>query len=129
MIPVRAAAEVVWHGQLSARPWGVAYAIAPILGAFLGVVAAHTMCGLPLMRLSANGRLTPGESLAGAGTAGRQTCGSWRWPLALDLRGASADPQRNAATDVLCDIRWNLDLFEQRSVRCAQALATGVPTR
>jgi len=39
------------------------YVLAQIFGAFVGVVAAHAMFGLPLLQVSAHVRSTPGEGL------------------------------------------------------------------
>ena len=51
-----------WQGQLPARVC-VAYVLAQVLGAFVGVVVAHAMFGLPLLQMSAHLRPTTGEGL------------------------------------------------------------------
>ena len=51
-----------WQGQLPTRACAV-YLLAQVLGAFVGVVAAHAMFGLPLLQVSTHVRSTPGEGL------------------------------------------------------------------
>ena len=50
----------VWEGRLALRHLA-AYVLAQICGAFLGVVAAHAMFGMPIIQVSAHVRPTPGE--------------------------------------------------------------------
>ena len=50
----------VWNGHLSRRN-GVVYILAQIGGAFVGVVAAHAMFGLPIVQMSAHLRPSLGE--------------------------------------------------------------------
>ena len=50
----------VWNGHLSRRN-GVVYVLAQIGGAFVGVVAAHAMFGLPIVQRSAHLRPSLGE--------------------------------------------------------------------
>jgi glycerol uptake facilitator-like aquaporin len=52
----------VWEGKLTLRACA-AYVLAQVLGAFVGVVAAHAMFGLPLLQVSTHLRSTPGEGL------------------------------------------------------------------
>jgi glycerol uptake facilitator-like aquaporin len=52
----------LWEGRLAARQ-AVVYLSAQISGAFIGVVAAHAMFGLPLVQISAHTRPTLGEGL------------------------------------------------------------------
>ena len=52
----------MWEGRLSARH-GVVYVLAQISGAFMGVIAAHAMFGLPIIQSSAHNRPTLGEGL------------------------------------------------------------------
>ena len=52
----------VWQGQLPLRI-GLVYALVQVAGAFVGVLAAHAMFGLPLLQVSAHLRPTPGEGL------------------------------------------------------------------
>jgi glycerol uptake facilitator-like aquaporin len=51
-----------WHGTLAPRRLGI-YIGAQMLGALLGVAAAHAMFGLPLLQLSRHVRPTLGEGL------------------------------------------------------------------
>ena len=51
-----------WQGKLTLRACA-AYVLAQVLGAFVGVVAAHAMFGLPLLQVSTHLRSTPGEGL------------------------------------------------------------------
>jgi len=51
-----------WQGQLPARTCAM-YVLAQLFGAFVGVVTAHAMFGLPLLQVSAHVRSTPGEGL------------------------------------------------------------------
>lgn len=51
-----------WQGKLALRTCA-AYVLAQVLGAFVGVVAAHAMFGLPLLQVSTHLRSTPGEGL------------------------------------------------------------------
>ena len=55
----------MWEGRLPARH-GVIYVLAQISGAFMGVVAAHAMFGLPIIQSSAHLRPTLGEGLGEA---------------------------------------------------------------
>jgi glycerol uptake facilitator-like aquaporin len=50
------------QGKLALRACA-AYVLAQVLGAFLGVVAAHAMFGLPLLQVSTHLRSTLGEGL------------------------------------------------------------------
>lgn len=52
----------VWNKTLSIGACG-AYILAQLVGAFVGVMAAHAMFGLPLLQVSAHLRPTPGEGL------------------------------------------------------------------
>jgi glycerol uptake facilitator-like aquaporin len=52
----------VWRGQLPLRA-GLVYALVQIAGAFVGVLAAHAMFGLPPLQISVHLRPTPGEGL------------------------------------------------------------------
>jgi glycerol uptake facilitator-like aquaporin len=52
----------MWEGRLPARH-GVVYVSAQISGAFMGVVAAHAMFGLPIIQSSTHLRPTLGEGL------------------------------------------------------------------
>jgi glycerol uptake facilitator-like aquaporin len=52
----------LWEGRLT-RHQGAVYILAQLGGAFAGVVAAHTMFGLPAMQISARVRPTLGEGL------------------------------------------------------------------
>jgi glycerol uptake facilitator-like aquaporin len=52
----------VWQKTLSVGACG-SYILAQLVGAFVGVVAAHAMFGLPLSQVSAHLRPTPGEAL------------------------------------------------------------------
>ena len=52
----------VWNGCFSIRN-GIAYVLAQVGGAFLGVAAAHAMFGLPIIQISAHVRPTLGEGL------------------------------------------------------------------
>ena len=51
-----------WEGTLKARACA-AYVLAQVVGAYLGVAAAHAMFGLPIIQISAHLRPTPGEGL------------------------------------------------------------------
>ena len=51
-----------WRKTLNARACG-SYILAQVVGAFVGVLAAHAMFGLPLLQVSAHMRHTPGEGL------------------------------------------------------------------
>jgi len=51
-----------WEGTLKARACAV-YVLAQIVGAYLGVAAAHAMFGLPIIQISGHLRPTPGEGL------------------------------------------------------------------
>jgi glycerol uptake facilitator-like aquaporin len=51
-----------WQRTLGARACS-AYILAQVIGAFVGVIAAHAMFGLPLLQVSAHLRPTPGEGL------------------------------------------------------------------
>lgn len=52
----------LWEGRLPARN-AVVYMSAQVSGAFIGVVAAHAMFGMPLIQISAHNRPTLGEGL------------------------------------------------------------------
>jgi glycerol uptake facilitator-like aquaporin len=52
----------MWEGRLPARHAAV-YMSAQVSGAFIGVVAAHAMFGLPIVQISAHNRPTLGEGL------------------------------------------------------------------
>ena len=52
----------MWNGHLSRRN-GVVYVLAQIVGAFVGVAAAHAMFGLPLSQISTHVRTSMGEGL------------------------------------------------------------------
>jgi glycerol uptake facilitator-like aquaporin len=52
----------VWQKTLSVRACG-SYVLAQLVGAFVGVIAAHAMFGLPLLQVSAHLRPTLGEGL------------------------------------------------------------------
>jgi glycerol uptake facilitator-like aquaporin len=52
----------MWEGRLPARH-AVIYVSAQFSGAFMGVVAAHAMFGLPIVQISARTRPTLGEGL------------------------------------------------------------------
>jgi glycerol uptake facilitator-like aquaporin len=51
-----------WEGKLALHACAV-YILAQLLGAFVGVVAAHAMFGLPLLQVSSHLRSTAGEDL------------------------------------------------------------------
>jgi len=51
-----------WQGKLTPRECAT-YIAAQVLGAFVGVLAAHAMFGLPLLQISTHLRSTPGEGL------------------------------------------------------------------
>ena len=51
-----------WKRQLTARDCGV-YILAQLIGALVGVAAAHAMFALPLIQVSRHLRPTPGEAL------------------------------------------------------------------
>ena len=51
-----------WEGTLKARTCAV-YVLAQVIGAYLGVAAAHAMFGLPLLQVSVHLRPTAGEGL------------------------------------------------------------------
>ena len=51
-----------WEGQLPIRSFAV-YVLAQVGGALIGVAAAHTMFGLPLVQVSVHLRPTAGEGL------------------------------------------------------------------
>jgi glycerol uptake facilitator-like aquaporin len=52
----------VWEGSITVRAC-LAYIAAQIVGALIGVVAAHAMFGLALLQVSSHLRSTPGEAL------------------------------------------------------------------
>ena len=52
----------VWEGQLQPRRFA-GYLVAQLCGAFVGVVAAHAMFGLPILQVSTHVRPTLGEGL------------------------------------------------------------------
>jgi glycerol uptake facilitator-like aquaporin len=52
----------VWEGRLSSRRF-VAYVLAQVTGAFVGVIAAHAMFGLSIVQVSAHVRPSLGEGL------------------------------------------------------------------
>src|SRR4030095_5024198 len=52
----------MWEGRLPARSTLV-YVSAQVSGAFVGVIAAHAMFGLPTVQISAHNRPTLGEGL------------------------------------------------------------------
>jgi glycerol uptake facilitator-like aquaporin len=52
----------MWEGRLPARH-AVVYVSAQVIGAFIGVVAAHAMFGLPIVQISAHNRPSLGEGL------------------------------------------------------------------
>ena len=55
-------AVIAWEGNLKARECAV-YVLAQVMGAYLGVAAAHAMFGLPLLQVSVHLRPTAGEGL------------------------------------------------------------------
>ena len=51
-----------WEGNLKARDCAV-YVLAQVMGAYVGVAAAHAMFGLPILQVSVHLRPTAGEGL------------------------------------------------------------------